>query len=524
MNEPRVATREDEQITYEPKTLAQTLFLSVALAIGYFFFGRLTFAVSVEYGNVTSVVFIPEGIALAFCILFGPRVAGGIFIGQAILSLWSGPSLLGGVIIGLVNAGQGALGGFLFRRWAISPRFDHPRDVSLFVTMIFLVLQPISATGGVTVLYLLGAIPPGMIPPEWSSWWIQGLQKPLPSLDLVPSAWVHWWIGNSVGQLLFAPLILAWMGDRKQNDQPKGMVELAASASGILLVVILTLSSIPIHPLLLLAATYLLLVWIGLRRGLRGITLANVLIGAAVTWAAASGGGFMMHLSVADRLSNAGFFVAAACGLSLFLFALFEDRRILIERLTRLACWDPLVELHNRRHFIEVAEREMAVAKRNARQLALLILDADHFKELNDRHGHAAGDEALKTIALVCSSASAGLGCAGRIGGEEFAVLLPATSIEGAANFAENLRQQIAATPTQIGPNAEIRVTVSIGVAALDDNADFGAMFRAADLALYAAKGRGRNKVVRADDSMFVAPGSEPRSAVPARRAISRGR
>lgn len=264
--------------------------------------------------------------------------------------------------------------------------------------------------------------------------------------------------------------------------------------------------------------------WIGLRRGLRGITLANVLIGAAVTWAAASGGGFMMHLSVADRLSNAGFFVAAACGLSLFLFALFEDRRILIERLTRLACWDPLVELHNRRHFIEVAEREMAVAKRNARQLALLILDADHFKELNDRHGHAAGDEALKTIALVCSSASAGLGCAGRIGGEEFAVLLPATSIEGAANFAENLRQQIAATPTQIGPNAEIRVTVSIGVAALDDNADFGAMFRAADLALYAAKGRGRNKVVRADDSMFVAPGSEPRSAVPARRAISRGR
>ncbi|WP_338632706.1 diguanylate cyclase [Afipia carboxidovorans] len=506
MNEFRTETRAQAARVFEPTSPAGTLVLSVVLAVAYVFFGRLTFALSVEYGNVTSVVFIPEGIALAFCIRFGSRVAGGIFIGQTILSLWSGPSLLGGAVIGLVNAGQGALGGYLFHRWSISPRFDHPRDVSLFIGMIFLILQPISATGGVAVLYLLGVIPPSAIPLEWASWWwIHGMQKPLPSLDLVPSAWVHWWIGNSVGQLLVAPLILAWSTKKAPIDQPKGALEFTLSGIGILTVIALALGGIPTHPLLLLAGTYLLLLWIGLRRGLRGITLANVLIGAAVTWAASSGGGFMAHLSIADRLSNAGFFVAAACALSLFLFSLFEDRRILIDRLTHLASWDALVELPNRRHFIEVAEQEIAIARRDNRDLALLILDADNFKTLNDQWGHAAGDAALRMIALACASVSPRPDCAGRIGGEEFAMLLPAMSVAEASDFAEILRAQIAATPVQIAPDTTIYVTVSIGVSAFGTYADLCAMMRAADQALYTAKGRGRNKVVQADDQIIVA-------------------
>ena len=99
MNEFRTETRAQAARVFEPTSPAGTLVLSVVLAVAYVFFGRLTFALSVEYGNVTSVVFIPEGIALAFCIRFGSRVAGGIFIGQTILSLWSGPSLLGGAVI-----------------------------------------------------------------------------------------------------------------------------------------------------------------------------------------------------------------------------------------------------------------------------------------------------------------------------------------------------------------------------------------------------------------------------------------
>lgn len=501
MSKPETEAREYKETTLGLKGPAETLFLSAVLAAGYVIFGRLTFALSVDYGNVTSVVFIPEGIALAFCIRYGSRVAGGIFVGQTILSLWSGPSLLGGAVIGLVNAGQGALGGYLFHRWSLSPRFDRPRDVTLFIALIFLILQPISATGGVAVLYLLGTVPPTAIPAEWAGWWIQGIQKPLSSFDLVPSAWVHWWIGNSVGQLLVAPLILAWTTKQASTRWTKGgALEVAISAAGILMVVALTQSTIPTHPLLLLAATYLLLVWIGFCRGLRGITVANVLIGAAVTWAAASGSGFMAHLPIADRLSSAGFFVAAACSLSLFLFSLFEERRILIERLARLASMDGLVVLPNRRYFIEVAEQEVAFATRDGRDLALLFIDADNFKMLNDRHGHAAGDTALKMIAVACSSVSPRPDYAGRIGGEEFAMLLPGMSTVEASHFAEKLRERIASTPVQ-APSDIIYVTVSIGIAVLDDHADVSSMMRAADRALYAAKAGGRNKVVRADEA-----------------------
>ncbi|MFG1180868.1 sensor domain-containing diguanylate cyclase [Xanthobacter versatilis] len=481
-----------------PANLRHTVALSLVLAAAYVVLGRLTFAVSVEYGNVTSVVFAPEGVALAFCILFGPRVALGIFLGQTILSLWSGPSLLGGAVIGLTNAAEGALGGWLFRRMAISPRFGRPRDVALFVALVFLILQPVSASGGVLVLYLLGAIPTDLIPADWAPWWIQGLQKPLPSLDLVPSAWVHWWIGNSVGQLLVAPLILAW-STPPTPGAPKGWLDIMLSAGGVVLVAALTLSGIPTHPLLLLAMTYFLLVWIGLRRGLRGITLANVLIGAAVTWAGASGAGFMSHLSVADRLSNVGFFVAAACTFSLMLFAMFEERRLLIDRLTRLASWDSLVELHNRRHFIERADREVAAAQRYGRDLVLLMLDADNFKELNDQYGHAAGDAALKMIAEACAAVARQTDVTGRIGGEEFAMLLPHATLDGGQALAERLRRQIEATPVQIATGRPFHVTVSIGIARLGRRDGLDALMRAADRALYAAKRAGRNRAALAD-------------------------
>ncbi|MFG1373330.1 diguanylate cyclase [Xanthobacter oligotrophicus] len=480
-------------------SLHHTVAMSLVLAAAYVVLGRLTFAVSVEYGNVTSVVFAPEGVALAFCILFGPRVALGIFLGQTILSLWSGPSLLGGAVIGLTNAAEGALGGWLFRRMAISPRFARPRDVALFVAMVFLILQPVSASGGVLVLYLLGAIPTDLIPAGWAPWWIQGLQKPLPSLDLVPSAWVHWWIGNSVGQLLVAPLILAWSVPPTRPGAPKGRLDFMLSVGGVLLVAALALSGIPTHPLLLLAVTYFLLVWIGLRRGLRGITLANVLIGAAVTWAGASGAGFLSHLSVADRLSNVGFFVAAACTFSLMLFAMFEERRLLIDRLTRLASWDSLVELHNRRHFIERADREVAAAQRYGRDLVLLMLDADNFKELNDQYGHAAGDAALKMIAEACAAVARQTDVTGRIGGEEFALLLPHATLEGGQELAERLRRQIAAAPVQIATGGPFHVTVSIGIARLGRRESLDALMRAADRALYAAKRAGRNRAALAD-------------------------
>ena len=478
-------------------SLALTALAGVVLAAAYVALGRLTFAVSVEHSNVTSVVFAPEGIALGFVILFGPRVAWGVLAGQLILSIWSGPSVLGGAAIGIVNSLECVLGAMLFARWRISRHFEHPRDVALFVSLVFLVLQPISATGGVTVLWALGAIPADVVPPSWEPWWIQGIQKPLPSFDLVPSAWVHWWIGNSVGQILVAPLILAWT-TLGTSRRPESRADLFGSAVAIGLVGMLAVA-LPVHPLLMLGVTYPILVWIGLRRGLRGVTTANVLITPAVIWAGASGRGFLSHLSVADRLTYVGFFVATACIFSLMLFAMFEERRLLTDKLELLARLDPLVPLANRRFFVERLTAQLEHATISGHTLAAIIFDVDHFKRINDEYGHAAGDLVLITIARTCAELVRPTDLAARIGGEEFAIVLPDTDVGSARLFADRLRSAVANQHRDdLDGLRPVAMTISAGVAMFQAGDDVDSFLGRADGALYEAKRGGRDRVVTA--------------------------
>ena len=477
---------------------AATAAATVVLAILYVGLGRLTFAVSVEHSNVTSVVFAPEGVALAFCILFGRRVAWGVFLGQTVLSIWSGPSVLGGAAIGLVNTLECAIGATLFARWRISPRFSRPRDVALFVALVFLVLQPISATGGVSALWLVGATPTSWIPSGWESFWIHGIQRPIADAGQIPQAWMHWWVGNSVGQILIAPLLLAW-ATTGTSRRPKGRSDLYISAAAIGLTGVLA-TVFPIYPLLMLGATYPLLVWIGLRRGLRGVTTANVLITPAVTWAGASGNGFLSHLSVADRLAYVGFFVATACIFSLMLFAMFEERRLLVERLHDLARRDSLVPLANRRHFVEQLQQLLADTAADGRPLAAVLFDIDHFKRVNDRNGHAAGDQVLIAVAGTCNAVVRSTDLAARVGGEEFAIVLPDTDLPGALRFADRLRGAIAEQHLEERSGAVIEaVTISVGVAAWQPGDSLDAFLNRADRALYDAKRRGRDQVAVGD-------------------------
>jgi diguanylate cyclase (GGDEF)-like protein len=473
----------------------RTALAALALAAAYVLLGRLTFAVSVEHSNVTSVVFAPEGIALAFAIIFGRRVAWGVLVGQTILSLWSGPSLVGGLAIGVVNSLECALGATLFAWWRISPRFARPRDVLLFVALVFLVLQPISATGGVGVLWAVGETPRDWLSAAWNSLQIHGIQSPISDASEIPAAWVHWWIGNSVGQILIAPLLLAW-SIKGISRRPDTSFDLVGSAAGIGLLG-LAATVFPVYPLLMLGLTYPLLVWIGLRRGLRGVTTANVLIAPAITWAGASGQGFLSHLGVPDRLAFVGFFIATASVFSLMLFAMFEERRLLVERLNDLARQDSLVPLANRRYFVERLAQHLSAEPDAA--LAVAVFDVDHFKSVNDANGHAVGDLVLTVIADTCKSLLNDGDLAARIGGEEFAIALPGKDLPDGRRFADRLRNAISEQHLLHTAPELVPITISVGVTVARPGDSLDALLSRADEALYAAKRGGRNIVVAGD-------------------------
>ncbi len=163
-------------------------------------------------------------------------------------------------------------------------------------------------------------------------------------------------------------------------------------------------------------------------------------------------------------------------------------------RLEELAATDALTGLWNRRHFFEVGKNELARCRRYKSPVSLLMMDLDHFKRINDGHGHAAGDEVLRAMAGILKGNLRDVDVPARIGGEEFAVLLPSTGVEGAVVAAERVRRAVEGARVS-HEGRELVFTVSVGIAGCCTQArDLDELLRAADAALYHAKQDGRNR------------------------------
>lgn len=177
------------------------------------------------------------------------------------------------------------------------------------------------------------------------------------------------------------------------------------------------------------------------------------------------------------------------------------DLIIAKKELEDLAVHDPLTGLANRRLLIEQFQREAIRQRRSGKPLSLLLLDLDHFKSINDRYGHLAGDTCLKRISAVIESRVRGADIVARFGGEEFIVLLPDTDEQGAIIAADNLCSAVAAAEIVL-PEAVVHLTVSIGVATAKpgETWDFDPLMGLADKAMYMAKRLGRNQVCTSAD------------------------
>ncbi len=159
------------------------------------------------------------------------------------------------------------------------------------------------------------------------------------------------------------------------------------------------------------------------------------------------------------------------------------------------ASQDELTSLNNRRAFFDQGKQLFKQARRYQQHVSVIMIDIDHFKNINDNHGHTVGDSVLKTIARLLQKTIREVDILARIGGEEFAIILPQTAIEEASNLAERIRQRIEAERIQHN-TLQINITASFGIAAcMAEEDDLEKMLTKADDALYIAKKKGRNQV-----------------------------
>jgi diguanylate cyclase (GGDEF)-like protein len=191
-----------------------------------------------------------------------------------------------------------------------------------------------------------------------------------------------------------------------------------------------------------------------------------------------------------DGVTNRAFSIVVLLGTTICLTKLSRyERRLIVQSMT-----DPLTGLLNRRSFLDLSGKEEARARRHGNPFAVLMLDIDHFKKINDNHGHPVGDLAIKALAAACGKVLRPHDILARYGGEEFVLTLPHTPPEGARIVAERIRTavELITVPSETG---EVRFTVSIGVATYDGGEPFDQVVERADKALYVSKQGGRNRV-----------------------------
>lgn len=258
----------------------------------------------------------------------------------------------------------------------------------------------------------------------------------------------------------------------------------------------------------LLSALATVLAWIALRRLLKPLAAAATEIRAM-----AAGTRELRELPIAHQ-DEVGDLLAS-------FNILFRQRHELQQELERQARTDSLTGLPNRRHFLDFATQELARTARYGGRLSVLMLDVDHFKKVNDTYGHKVGDLALQRLADICRDALREIDITARLGGEEFAVLLPETDSTHALEAAERLRTTIAAARIPLEQGLPLHFTVSIGVATLDGAAtNIDTLLNRADKALYEAKRAGRNRVC-AGPGMPGVPETPPAAAEPLRHDLA---
>jgi diguanylate cyclase (GGDEF)-like protein len=447
------------------------------VAAAYFAAGQLALLAGISLSHA-GVIWPASGVALACVLLFGYRVWPGVWLGAALLEVLLGSSPVVAALMGAGGALEALAAAALVRRCIGLPRtFEHGEDAVEFVAIAGLTSM-IAATAATAAAWV---------------------QSPLPQAV----AWTWWarWQADAMGIIIAAPLVLSWSVHSGAGWSRRKIVEISCLAFPMLAATYAIFGdglpgSLPALPLTFVILPFV--IWAALRFEQREVTTLNALVCALAVWHTLGGRGpfASMPLQTSPLLLLA--FTSTAVITGLVLNAVVGERGRAMEALARAlkslkedAIRDPLTSLYNRRFLQDYLSRELLRAERGRFRIAVIMIDLDHFKRVNDTAGHAAGDLVLVEIATLLKSHIRGSDIACRYGGEEFTLVLPNVTAQNARSRAEAICAAVREESARL-----MGVTASLGVAIFPTHAeDPVSLLRAADRALYEAKGHGRDQV-----------------------------
>ena len=445
----------------------------VGLAAIYFVAGKLGLRLASVNTSATAV-WAPTGIALAAFLMLGYRVWPAVLVSAFLVNLTTAGSLVTSISIGAGNTLEGIVGAYLVNRFANGRNaLQRAPDVFKFAALTAIVSTMVSATCGVTSLALAG----------FADWARYG------------SIWLTWWLGDAAGALVVAPFVILWSASLRPRWRGRRLFEAALLLLSLCFVGAIVFgglfpSEVKNYPLEFLCLP--LLIWAAFRFGQREVATAVAILSGIATWGTLHGFGPFARSAQNESLLLLQTFMAVTALTTLTLAAVVSERRAAEKRLRRLAVRDSLTGLGNYRRLIAALEGEIMRSQRTERPFALLFLDLDDLKGINDDHGHLMGNRALCRVAHALSVSCRSMDTAARFGGDEFALVMPETREAAARQVARRIEDDLAVDAEQPA------LSLSAGVAEYPrDGETVEALLGVADHALYEAKaGRvGRHRV-----------------------------
>ncbi|HEU0199788.1 MAG TPA: MASE1 domain-containing protein [Burkholderiaceae bacterium] len=447
--------------------------IGVALGGIYFLAARFELDLAALHPGSTAV-WLPAGIMLAAFLVIGQWVWPGFLLGAFLLHASTAADLFTALGLAAAAVLEGVVASYLVGRFAGGrSAFEQVRSVFVFTGAAAVLSAAIGATLGTTSLALGGFA-------AWADY---------------DDVWLSWWLGDAAATLVVTPAIVLWSESTKVPwtlQQRSEAVTLLLTLIATALVVFAGL--VPVdnknYPLAFLCVPFLL--WAAFRFGPRGAATAVLAVSIGALVGTVRGWGLLASFEEHESMLMLQAFLAVGGVMSLTVAAAAQERRRAESEFRRLAVRDGLTGLLNYRGIVDAVALEIKRAQRTGRPFALLLVDLDRLKMINDRYGHAVGSAALQRVANALRTSSRAVDAAARYGGDEFALVLSDSNAIAALNVATRVAARLAVDrglPT---------ISVSVGIAEYPrDGTTFDELLAAADRRLYREK-QSRPKVAPA--------------------------